>query len=40
MEFDEDTAGANGIDITINTIPCKLYGEILIAQGETFIYID
>ena len=40
MEFDEESAGANGIDITINTVPCKLYGEILIAQGETFIYID
>ena len=40
MRFDEDTAGANGIDITINTIPCKLYGEMLTAQGETFIYID
>lgn len=38
--FDEDTSGANGIDIIVNTIPCKLYGEILIAQGETFIYID
>lgn len=38
--FDEDTAGANGIAITINTVPCKLYGEILIAQGETFIYVD
>ena len=40
MRFDEDTSGANGIDITINTIPCKLYGEMLTAQGETFIYID
>ena len=38
--FDEETAGANGIDITINTVPCKLYGEILIAQGETFIYVN
>ena len=38
--FDEDTAGANGIDITINTVLCKLYGEMLTAQGETFIYID
>ena len=38
--FDEDTSGANGIDININTIPCKLYGEMLTAQGETFIYID
>ena len=40
MPFDEETAGANGIDIAINTVPCKLYGEILLAQGETFIYID
>lgn len=40
VPFSEETAGANGIDITINTVPCKLYGEILIAQGETFIYID
>ena len=38
--FDEETSGANGIDITINTIPCKLYGEMLTAQGETFIYVD
>ena len=40
VSFSEDTAGANGIDITINTVPCKLYGEMLIAQGETFIYVD
>lgn len=40
VPFSEETAGANGIDITINTVPCKLYGEMLIAQGETFIYID
>ena len=38
--FNEETSGANGIDIIINTIACKLYGEILIAQGETFIYVD
>ena len=36
--FDEETSGANGIDIIVNSVPCKLYGEILIAQGETFIY--
>ena len=40
MEFDEETAGANGIDITINGISCKLYGEILLSQGELFIYVD
>ena len=38
--FDEDTAGANGVDITINNVPCKLYGEMLLSQGEYFIYID
>lgn len=40
VPFDEDTAGANGIDITIDGLAYKLYGEILLAQGETFIYID
>ena len=40
VPFDEDISGANGIDITINSVPCKLYGEMLSAQGETFIYID
>ena len=40
MEFDEETAGANGIDITINGISYKLYGEMLLAQGELFIYVD
>lgn len=40
VPFDEDISGANGIDVTINTVPCKLYGEMLSAQGETFIYID
>ena len=24
MAFDEETAGANGVDITINNVPCKL----------------
>ena len=38
--FNEETSGANGIDIIVNSVPCKLYGEILIAQGETFIYVD
>ena len=40
MAFDEDSAGANGVDITINNVACKLYGEILISQGEMFIYVD
>ena len=40
VKFDEETAGANGIDITINNIACKLYGEILLTQGEMFLYVD
>lgn len=40
VSWDEDTAGANGVDITINNVACKLYGEILLSQGEYFIYID
>ena len=40
MAFDEDSAGANGIDITINNVACKLYGEMLLSQGQYFIYID
>ena len=38
--FDEDTAGANGIDITINSLPYKLYGEMLLTQGKMYIYVD
>lgn len=38
--FNEETAGANGIDITIDGISYKLYGEILLSQNETFIYVD
>ena len=40
MAFDEDSAGANGIDITINNVACKLYGQMLLSQGQYFIYID
>ena len=40
VPFDEETAGANGIDITINSVACKLYGEILLSQGEMFLYVD
>lgn len=36
----EDTAGANGVDITINNVPCKLYGEALLSQGKYYFYID
>ena len=40
VRWDEDTAGANGIDITINNVACKLYGEILLSQGKYYFYID
>ena len=38
--FDEETAGANGIDLNINGISYKLYGQILISQGEIFVYVE
>ena len=38
--FSEDVAGANGVNITIAGVECKLYGEILLSQGEKFIYVD
>ena len=40
MAFSENTAGANGVDITINNVACKLYGEMLLSQGQLFIYVD
>ena len=40
VAFDEDSAGANGVDITINNVACKLYGEMLLSQGQLFIYVD
>lgn len=38
--FNEDDAGANGINITIDGNEYKLFGEILLAPAEIFIYID
>lgn len=38
--FNEDDAGANGINITIDGNKYKLFGEILLAPAEIFIYID
>ena len=40
VRWSEDSAGANGIDITINNVACKLYGEMLLSQGQLFIYVD
>ena len=38
--FNEDDAGANGVNITIDGNEYKLFGEILLAPAEIFIYID
>lgn len=38
--FNEDDAGTNGINITIDGNEYKLFGEILLAPAEIFIYID
>lgn len=40
VAFDEETSGANGLSITIDGIAYKIYGEILLSQGEMFIYVD
>ena len=38
--FDEETAGANGIELSVNTVSYKLYGEMLLSQAEIFVYVD
>ena len=41
VTFDTDTAGANGdVELTVNNVIYKVYGEMLLAQGEMFIYVD
>ena len=39
--FDTDTAGANGdVELTVNNVIYKVYGEMLLAQGNMIIYVD
>ena len=39
--FDTDVAGANGdVELTVNNVIYKVYGEMLLAQGQMFIYVD
>ena len=39
--FTTSTAGANGdVELTVNNVVYKVYGEILLAQGQMFIYVD
>ena len=39
--FDTDVAGANGdVELTVNNVVYKVYGEILLAQGQMYFYVD
>ncbi len=38
--WNEETAGANGIDLTVDGVECTVWGEIILSQSELFIYID
>ena len=40
-EFATEVAGANGdVELTVNNIIYKVYGEILLAQGQMYFYVD
>ena len=39
--FATDVAGANGdVELTVNNVVYKVYGEILLSQGQMYIYVD
>ncbi|HAB66956.1 MAG TPA: hypothetical protein DCE23_06270 [Firmicutes bacterium] len=38
--FFEEIAGANGIDITLESAQYKLYGQILSAKCKVFLYVE
>ena len=39
--FNTEVAGANGdVELTVNNVIYKVYGEMLLAQGQMFIYVD
>lgn len=40
VKWNEDISGSNGIDIIIDEKEYLLYGEVLLCQGQIFIYID
>ena len=41
VRFATDVAGANGdVELTVNNVVYKVYGEILISQAQIFIYVD
>ncbi len=40
VPFNTDVAGSNGTDVVFEGIPYKVYGEMLLTDGELFIHID
>ena len=41
VRFNTNTAGANGdVELTVNNVVYKVYGEILLSQGRIYIYVD
>ena len=39
--FKTDVAGANGdVELTVNNVIYKVYGEMLLSQGQMYIYVD
>ena len=39
--FNTEVAGANGdVELTVNNVVYKVYGEILLSQGQMYIYVD
>ena len=41
VRFNTNTAGANGdVELTVNNVVYKVYGEILLSQGQMYIYVD
>ena len=39
--FDTDHAGANGdVELTVNNVIYKVYGEMLLSQGRLYFYVD
>lgn len=39
--FSTEVAGANGdVELTVNNVVYKVYGEMLLSQGQIYIYVD
>lgn len=39
IDFDESILGANGVDITIDKIPYRVYGEFAMTSGDRIVHI-